>query len=112
MLHEPPNILKIQRLRSQVQKKLNININEARVWCSSACLTDPHIWLGWELGTYEMHPGLFQLLQLKLTMIDPELMQKVPLPAVRYTLGLSIYRGQSSTYPTKQKPVKSSKKLT
>lgn len=82
-----PKPLKIKRLREQASKKFNLNINQARLWCAQAVLVRPNLFLDWESGAYDMPPGLFQLLQLKLLVMDSDLMSPISVPGRAYIFG-------------------------
>lgn len=108
--YAPPKPLKIKRLREQVSRKLNFSINQSRLWCAQACIVRPNLFLDWEAGTYEMPPGLFQLLQLKVMLIDADLLSPIAIPGRTYMQGALKFNALDPTPKRNSIPRKAPKK--
>jgi hypothetical protein len=61
----PPDILAV---RVAVQAKLGLGITAAQDWCAAQVRVARRTWQSWEYGDRAMLPGLWELLQIKLTM--------------------------------------------
>lgn len=84
--------LKVCRLRVQVQKNLNMNINQARYWCASAAHVEPKNWLAWETNLAEMPSSVYQLVQVKIILFDADLLRvNVDMPGTRHTISKLLY---------------------
>ena len=109
--YRPPTPLKIKRLREQIARKLNLNINQARIWCAQACIVRPPMFVDWENGEYEMPPGLFQLLQVKALLIDADLLNPLSdVPGRTYRHGRLKFMSLDPNPPPKRTPQKPLKK--
>jgi len=57
-------------LRSQVQSALGCGITDAQDWCALALHTSRRAFQQWEAGDRRMHPALWELLSIKISMLN------------------------------------------
>lgn len=65
-----PTPEQVKQARKAVQASQSIGITSAQDWCASALHTSRRSFQQWEVGDRTMHPAFWELLGIKLAMLN------------------------------------------